>query len=173
MKRRFTKEIICAVIFGLIFLPGLGFAQISGQELREQVPEPAGQEGEEIPLSKIADELSLSPEQKEQLKEQRFQARYSMIENRNKIKLKELELRHELEKEAVNQEVVNKIVAELKQLHGNTIEQRVDSILKMKEILTPEQFEKLESVIKHRRMQRGNHQAPGAQKKRSPFWKRE
>jgi Spy/CpxP family protein refolding chaperone len=173
MKKRFIKEMACAVIFCLIFLPGLVFAQVPEQGVTEQAQRPTGQAGKDMPISKIANELGLSQEQKEQLKEQRFQSKYSRIENRNKIRLKELELRHELEKEVVNHEAVNKIVAELKQLHGATIEQRVTSILKMKEILTPEQFEKLESMGRRKGMHRGNHQAPQAQKKRSPFWKRE
>ena len=173
MKKRFAKEMTYAVILCLICLPGLVFAQVPEQNPAKQAQRPTGQEGEDIPISKIAEELGLSAEQKEQLKEQRFQAKYNMTENRNKIKLKELELRYELEREVVNQGAINKIVAELKQLHGISIEQRVDSILKMKEILTPEQFEKLESLARHRGMQRGNQQTPGAQKKRSPFWKRE
>ena len=149
------------LVFSLIFLPGLAFAQLPEQGQAEQL-------SEELPISNIAQELGLSPEQKAQLKEQRFQAKYNQVEMRNKLKLKELELRHELEKEAINQEAITGIVAELKELQGMIIEQRIDSILKMKEVLTPEQFEKLGFL--------GKQIMGGAVKehqKRSPFWKRE
>ena len=158
MKKRFVKEIACVVILSLIFFPSLAFAQPPAQGPAEQGP--AGKEGEEIPISNIAQKLGLSLEQKEQLKEQRFQQKYNKMETRNKIRLKELELRHELEKEVINQETIDKIVVELKELQGITIEQRVASILKMKEILTLEQFEKLQSLDKLRmhRGKQGAHQ---------------
>ena len=160
MNKRFIKETAYAVILALIFLPYLAFAQAPEQTVAEET-------GEELPISNIAKELGLSPEQKEELKEQRFQSKYSMTENRNKIKLKELELRHELENEVVNHEAINKIVAELKQLHGATIEQRVNSNLKMREILSPEQFEKLQSLGKQRIIEKVQEQ-----KKRFPFFRR-
>jgi Spy/CpxP family protein refolding chaperone len=160
MKKKLIKDAACAMILSLIFLPCLAFAQAPEQTVTEEADE-------DLPIYKIAEELGLSSEQKEKLKEQRFQARYSMIENRNKIRLKELELRHELEEEAINHEAINKIVAELKQLHGATIEQRVNSILKMREILSPEQFEKLQSLGKQRMAEKAQEQ-----KSRFPFFRR-
>ena len=157
MKKRFIKEITCAVIFFLIFLPCLAFAQPLAQGPAEQGP--AEQEGEEVPISNIAQKLGLSAEQVKQLKEQRFQEQYNRMETRNKIQLKELELRHELERDVINREAIDKIVAELKELQGTLIEQRVESIIKLKEILTPEQFEKLESLGKQR-MRRGKQEVP-------------
>ena len=74
------------------------------------------------------------------------------MEARNKIRLKELQLRHELEKTEANREAINKITKELKELQGVMLDQRVDSVLKMKQLLTPEQFERLQS-LGMRRMQ--------------------
>ncbi len=111
--------------------------------------------GNNLATPNIINELSLTPEQRELLKEQRYQERYKMINTRNKIRLKELELRHELEKKEINREAVDKILAELKKLQSNILEQRVEAILKMKEILTPEQFEKLQSISEQRYKNRG------------------
>jgi len=106
-------------------------------------------------------ELDLTAEQKGQFKEQKYQARLKKMETKNKIRLKELELRHELEKDVIDKETINGIVQELKDLQGKTIEQRVEMVLQMKEILTPEQFEKLQSMHgrkKHRGMMQGGGQ---------------
>ena len=166
MKKRLIKEIACVAIFSLVFLPCLAYAQPQATGTAEQ--DSAEQEVEGMPISNIAERLGLSEEQKEQLKEQRFNEKYNRMETRNKIRLKELELRHELEKEAVNQETINKIVSELKELQGIAIEQRVDSVLKMRQILTPEQFEKLGSFGKQK--MRG---AVRENKRRFPFWKKQ
>ncbi len=158
MRKGFVREIGYTAIFFLVLLPCLAFAQPQLQETPEQV-------GEELSISDIAQELGLSANQKEQLSEQRFQEQYTRMETRNKIRLKELQLRHELEKDAINKESVDKIVAELKELQGDTIEQRVNSILKLKEILTPEQFEKLQSRGRWR-MQQGKQEGVQGLRKR-------
>ena len=160
MKKRLIKDTTYAVILSLILLPCLAFAQAPEQTAAEET-------GEELPVSKIAEELGLSPEQKEQLKEQRYQEQYKRIETRNQLRLKELQLRHELENEVVNKQAVDRIVAELKELQGITIEQRVNSILKMREILSPEQFEKLQSLGKQKIRERVQEQ-----KSRFPFFRR-
>jgi len=104
-------------------------------------------------IGSISDELGLTKEQKEKLKDQRFKEQYNKTEIRNNIKLKELALRHELEKSTVNMDAVNGIVNELKELQGKKIDQRVQAILNMKQLLTEEQFEKL-LAVNQRCMQR-------------------
>jgi Spy/CpxP family protein refolding chaperone len=143
MNKAFIRVTLCLIVVSLVFLPAIVIAQ----PVEDQ---PLAEEREKLPISDIVQKLGLTPEQKEQLKEQRFQERYNRIDTRNKIRLKELELRYELEKTEVNRETVSNIVAELKQLQGITLEQRVDSILRMKKILTPEQFEKLQYCGKQR-----------------------
>ena len=144
MKKRVIKEVLGIVIFCLIFLPSVALAEYATQG-------PAEESREELSASDIAKELDLTPEQKEQLKEQMFQARLKKMQTRNKVKVEELKLRHELEKKEVDKETVGKIVEELKRLSGITLEQRVNSILEMKEIITPEQFEKLQSLNKQKK----------------------
>jgi Spy/CpxP family protein refolding chaperone len=151
MKNLFKKMVVAAAVFSMVLAPSLVLA-------RDESQGPAEADYEELSSRNIAAELGLTEEQKELLKEQRYQAKYKRIETFNKIRLKELELRHELEKKEINEKTVRTIVDELKKLQGNMIEQRVDAVLSMKKILTPEQFEKL--------------QARGRQKMRKGFFNR-
>lgn len=148
MKKGFIKGMAYSAVLSLVLLTSIAFAE-------PIVQGPAGEEGrEELAVSDIARELGLTTEQKEQFKEQRYQAKVRMVDTRSKIMLKKLELRHELEKKEVDRKALGGIVEELKKLHGIMLEQRVDSILKTREILTPEQFEKLQS-LSERRMRKG------------------
>ena len=137
MIKRLFKTIAYAMIVSCMLIPSGALAQPVAQESPEEGHE-------EFAVSEIAAELGLTSEQKEQLKEQRYQAMYKRIDIANKRRLKELELRYELEKKEINREAINKIIGELKEIQATMLEQRVNSILKMKEILTPEQFEKLQ-----------------------------
>ncbi len=160
MRKRLIKAMTYAVILSLTLMPSMGFCQSVVQDPIE--------EGEELPVPNIAQVLGLSPKQKEQLKEQRYQDELKRIDTRNKIRLKELELRHELEKKEVNRQAINRVVEELKELRGAMLDQRVDSILKLKEILTPEQFEKLQSFDERRRQR-----ALKRLRDKSPLWKKQ
>ena len=141
MKKGITKKMAVAAIFSLVLFLPIAFAQSIPQEAV------ADQEPEELPVSDFAQELSLTSEQKQQIKEQRYQAELKRIDTHNKVRIKELQLRHELERREVNSEAIDKIVKELKTLYATTLDQRIDSILKIKEILSPEQFEKFQSMV--------------------------
>ena len=113
-----------------------------------------GAEYDALGSPRIGKELDLSEEQKEALKEQRFRMKLAKTKIRNKIKIRELELRHEMEARKTDERAVKGIVKELKELHGALLELRVDSILEMKEILTYEQFEQLQSLTKKNKKKR-------------------
>jgi len=94
--------------------------------------------------------LNLTPEQQEKIKKQQSMNREKGAELRNKLRDKMLELREELEKPQINKDRVNVLVAEIKTLTGEQLEQRVDNIISMKQILTPEQFKKLHEKKKEK-----------------------
>ena len=143
------KRLIATITYAVI----ISWAIVPSGVLAESTAVDSSIEGKDegLTVSDIAQELDLTAEQKQQLKEQRYQEGHKRTETRNKIRLKELELRHELEKEEIDREGVNTIVEELKELGGLMLNQRVDSILKMKQILTPEQFERLQLLGERRR----------------------
>jgi len=88
--------------------------------------------------------LNLTPEQKEQIQKQHSLNRQKWSGLRDSIRAKRLELKQELEKPTIDKGRVDNIVAEIKILMGEQFQQRVDDIISMKQILTPDQFKKLE-----------------------------
>jgi len=95
-------------------------------------------------MDEFSKTLNLTPEQQEKIKKQQSVNREKWAELRNKLRDKRSALKKELEKPQINKDGVNVLVAEIKTLMGEQLEQRVDNIIFMKEILTPEQFKKLQ-----------------------------
>ncbi|MFH1878003.1 MAG: hypothetical protein ABH883_04280, partial [Candidatus Omnitrophota bacterium] len=58
-------------------------------------------------------------------------------------------------------EVIKNTVSEIKGLQGRLIDNRVDNFLKMKQILTPEQFQKLSSLMKEKMHSKMGHKKRG------------
>lgn len=103
--------------------------------------------GREERCGRLAAEIGLTAEQEAKLKEHREEFR-----NRNKylvekIGSKRKELKEELEKESIDRAKVGKIIGDIKDLSGEKLFNRVDKIIAMKSILTPEQFEKLQNKM--------------------------
>ena len=59
-------------------------------------------------------------------------------------------LRQELEKSELNMEAINQTNGELKQLQAQMLDNRLERILEVRKILTPEQFKKFENTMNER-----------------------
>ena len=101
-------------------------------------------------FGKLTEELGLTPEQKTQLDAQKeaFKAKNQAV--RDKLKAKKEELRSELEKPTVDRAKINATIEDIKSLTGEKLNNRVDKILAMKSILTPEQFAKLQDKMREK-----------------------
>ncbi|MDD5557392.1 MAG: periplasmic heavy metal sensor [bacterium] len=105
-------------------------------------------------------EINLTAEQTEQFNKQRDEHKNVMWELGRAIKTRYRDLQEELDKQDTDKEKVAGIVADLKTLEAQRIDQRVRGIMQMKETLTPEQFQKLHTLrdeerAKGRRMRKG------------------
>lgn len=118
---------------------------------------------------RMAEELGLSDEQRAALKANREAHRDEVKDLRDKIKAKHKELAQALKAADVSRESVQGIVAELKDLQGQTIEARINGIFEVKEILTPEQFaqfqEKAEGFMEKRRERRKENMGDKGERK--------
>lgn len=86
--------------------------------------------------------FELSAEQSQKLDAIRLETEKANIQLRADVEIKEKELQHALKQEKIDKAAVDKLIDELAALHGKMLRLRVDSLLKTKEILTPEQFKK-------------------------------
>lgn len=107
-----------------------------------------GKEYREKCHEEYVEELDLTPEQMEQFTKQREESRSAMEGLRDSIREKHRELRDELDSETTDSEKLESIVSDLKDLESRRIDRKVESIIRMKEILTPEQFQKMQSLRK-------------------------
>ena len=104
---------------------------------------------------KFAEELSLTDEQKEEMKELRKANKEKKKELRGSLKEKQKELRNELNVYDSDTRKVRSLVSEVKGLQGELIDLRVQSIMDTKGILTEEQFGKFTAKMKKHKGHRG------------------
>ena len=101
--------------------------------------------------SKMADELGLTEEQQKQLKEHREENRSAAEQLREqKGELRDA-LRQELQKIDLNKEKIQQLHNELKAVLAEMEDRRLEGILTVREILTPEQAQKLHEVMEEKR----------------------
>ncbi|MCK4462870.1 MAG: periplasmic heavy metal sensor, partial [Candidatus Omnitrophica bacterium] len=97
------------------------------------------------------EELGITAEQEAKLKAQREEFRDKNKKLMEKMLSKRKELKQELEKPNINRAKVDKIIADIKNLTGEKLRSRVHKIISMKNVLTQEQFEKLQKKMEEKR----------------------
>jgi len=154
MKRTFFKLTII-LSFSLLFLDVFAapaFSRNGGPMMRGYMHgRGQGMQG------MMMDRIDLSEEQSQQIRMHCDMRRQERNEIQNKIIQKRSELRDLLEKKEIDKKAIDATVQDLKNLYAEMLEHRVDEILKLRAILTPEQFEKL----KYLSTEEGERRGPG------------
>ncbi len=118
-----------------------------------------GPEDREAWMVKINQQLNLSTEQDKQLQAHRNKHEKQKEELEERIRSKKEDLKQELQKQKLHMEKINQLHAELKVLLGQREDHRLEHILEVREILTPEQLKKfLELIEKYHRGPEGKEQ---------------
>jgi len=152
--KRTVRQI--AILIGVVALVGSSIAAYaqpcaySMERVKQDKMERIMQEKEKR-FQELAKELNLSEEQEAQLKECR-QARMETVKTLHEELVQEMEkLRAELEKPVTDKRSIARISTRLKILKGEMFDQRIEGILELKEVLTPEQFQQLSEKRKAKR----------------------
>ncbi len=90
--------------------------------------------------------LKLTPEQQQKLQDNRRAQRERMSQLLKALKEKQQILQQELKKPSVTKASLAPILTEIKSIQAQLIDSRVEGILAVKEILTPEQFAKFQEM---------------------------
>jgi len=133
--------ILAAIALGLVF---------SCTANAKMPEEEAGQPNKDK-REQVIRQLNLTPQQEAQIKQLQMLNRQKAKELFLRLKEKRKELADELDKAHSSPIKIKALIAELKDIQGCLIEQRVDDVLKMKEILTPEQYQKFSETLKSMR----------------------
>lgn len=164
MNIRFSKAALCLSMAVLLLSSGLGYAfedKYAGKN------EKCGTKM----FDKLKEKLDLTPEQEEQIKEHRKKHREERKTARKLIRKKRKALKEELNKPDSDLNKVDEIALQIKDLMGQQIDRRIESILTMKEILTPGQFKKMSETIEEKRKRMHEKRKKGRGKRRRRFMK--
>jgi len=132
--------ILAAIALGLVF-SGAAYAKMFEEEGQ---PNKGNRD-------QVIKQLNLTPQQEAQIKQLQMLNRQKAKELFRRLKEKRRELADELDKARSNPIKIRALIAALKDIQGRLIEQRVDGVLKMKEILTPAQYQKFSETLKSMR----------------------
>ncbi|MFC1621254.1 Spy/CpxP family protein refolding chaperone [Candidatus Omnitrophota bacterium] len=141
---KFKGIVISAVVALVVFSSVAAYAWpacCSGQE--------KGKERGGKKMGKFVKELGLTPEQEEKIKTLKTEQRETKKQLAEEIKSKKAELGEELEKPTTDRAKIDSIVKELGTLMEDKLEQRVECVLSMREVFTPEQYEKFKEKKEH------------------------
>jgi Spy/CpxP family protein refolding chaperone len=94
--------------------------------------------------------LGLSDEQANRLRQVMVDAQKAALKTRADLGVRRIELRELLRADQPDHDAVTKKVQEISQLRGQLMQQRIDSLLASKAILTPEQQQKIRAFMRRR-----------------------
>jgi Spy/CpxP family protein refolding chaperone len=94
--------------------------------------------------------LGLSDEQASRLRQVMVEAEKSALKTRADLGVRQIELRELLRADQPDRGAVTKKVQEISELRGQMMQQRIDSLLASKAILTPEQQQKIRAFMQRR-----------------------
>jgi len=124
MRRK--SLLLAGVVFGILVLVfSLAYAERPGRDRGE-----------------MTDELGLTEEQMDSMRDVRYNFRKAQIGLRAELKTARLELRYLMMEESPNQGQIGKLVDKIADTQKELLKQRIDKKLAMKEILTAEQLKK-------------------------------
>jgi Spy/CpxP family protein refolding chaperone len=111
----------------------------------------------------IYSQLNLTQEQKKRLDDNRLKNREKIKEMMEKARSERVALNQELLKPKLDMNTINEIKARLNALYTQMTEDRLNSILEVRNVLTPEQFAKFISITQNQGMRNrvGGNMKPG------------
>jgi Spy/CpxP family protein refolding chaperone len=137
MKRNILK-VVAAVAVSALFASGV-YAETNCNSRM------SGMKWKHNP-DKIVKELGLTANQDEALRQARQEGKDQAIALRKTLDDKKQALREAIAKPGATRADVEGLVAEIKALEAEKVEQRVQGIFKVKSVLNPEQFSKLNGM---------------------------
>jgi len=149
MKNKLTKIVAILVVIGLTGAGSLAYAQNKGDNQGES------KGYKHRGPDEFFKELNLTAEQKEKLKAQREAKKGDFKALHEQMKAKMQALHEEISKPGTTRADVNGLVNEINALKGQMFSQMTDGIFAMKEVLTPEQFAKMQAKHQERMNKKG------------------
>jgi len=103
---------------------------------------------------KFRQALNLTPEQQQKMEDLQYIHQKDMIKFREEVSLKRLDLQREMQKDSPDRATVDRLADDMGALRTRMGRARVDHLLDVRKILTPEQWSKARELMQARRAQR-------------------
>lgn len=160
------KVLVSFAVVGVLGCSSFVYAQSVGNLTDDEVSMIKQQRQNRASMqAKIQEELGLTDEQVQQLDDYRNQQREQMKQDRQTMKQLKEEIKQETEKTEIDEAKIKSIHEQLKTLNNKMSDNRLDGILQLRKILTPEQFKKFnEARGKRGKMRQGNGRKIGQQR---------
>ncbi len=160
MERKLTKFISILAVMGLMAVGPVAYAESEGDG-----PE-GGKSWGHGEDQGFLQELNLTQDQKTKLKALREGKKESSQALREQLKAKMQALQDAISKPGTTRASVNGLVGEVTALKGQMFARKIDGVFAMKEVLTPEQFAKMQAHRKEKMKEMrggwGKHQGEGS-----------
>ena len=151
------KKIMRKTCWSLLLAAGLILPACAQDEAGGAKPEMDNESRRE----EMAKKLNLNAEQKEKMNAMRQDHKKQMAELQQAMQAKRAKLRDELNNPSATRESVSPLANEIKVLMAKMVDLRIEGVLGMKSILTPEQFSQL---------QQARQESGKDERDRKPFW---
>ncbi|NQT32736.1 MAG: Spy/CpxP family protein refolding chaperone [Candidatus Omnitrophica bacterium] len=151
MKKQIIKVSVLFTVLGMLFM--LPVAEARGYE---GAPGEKGEACERAgKINNLVEKLDLTPEQQELMKKHRQDTKTNVKELKEEMKANRKALHEEMKKYDADTSSINATVARIKELRGKLLDYKVAGFLQTKEILTQEQFEKMQQMRAERKERKG------------------
>jgi Spy/CpxP family protein refolding chaperone len=98
--------------------------------------------------------LNLSPVQQQKVEDLQYVHQKDMIKFRQEVSSKRLDLQREMQKDSPDRATVDRLADEMGAIRARMGRARLDHLLDVRKVLTPDQWSKLREVMQSRRAQR-------------------
>jgi len=126
-------------------------------------------QGKDRMMDEVMEEIGITPDQKQQIEKLREENKGESKEIKTRRKAAKKAIRTELDQPGSDKAKLGKLVNESTDLYRKQTELRIKSILDIKSVLTPEQFEKMHQKLEIKKEVKKELRKQG-KGKRSKFW---
>jgi len=145
---------LCLLIMSVVTLSLGGSA--AAQQRQHMMGGMMGGQGERMGM-RMGERLNLTDEQKDQVRQIFTDARKKNIDVNAKLQLAQIELRELITSDAPDQKKIDAKITALSQLHEAKMRTRIESMLSVQKLLTPEQRKKARDLAPFGRFPGGRH----------------
>ncbi len=153
------RVLVSIVVVGILGFSSFVYAQPAGDYTDEEVTMIKQRRARRATMqAKLKEALGLTDEQVQQLDAQRNQHQGEIKESRQTMKQLREEFKLETEKTEIDEAKLKSIHAHMKTVLNKIADQRLEGILQLRKILTPEQFKKFNELRGKRKGKMGKMQ---------------